>query len=150
MTKRFTHTQLLAQSVTACVAFFRFGDAEVGADPIVGVFRNEADVEHFAMEHGRAISYPDVYWQEIPLEGPQLPYSTWPGVEELYLVTEGGIGDMLGDTGIDPTALAVFVDHAGAVAFAASTDNPNVVVRKVPLNAALPIPDSITGDPLKY
>ena len=150
VTKLFTHTQLLAQSVLVHVLFFRFGDDEVGADPIVGVFRNESDIEPFAVSHARCINYPDVYWQEIPLEGPEFPYREWPDIRELFLVTEGGIGDTIGDTEIDPTALAAFVDLDGAERFAAAEHNDNVVVRKVALNTALPIPAWITGDPLKY
>lgn len=150
MTRRFTRTQLLAQSVTAYVVFFRFGDEETGGDPIVAVVREELDIEPFAALHGREILYPSVYWQEIPLEGPDFPYAEWPNVHELYLVTEGGIGDAIGDTEIDPVALAAFVDREGAEQFAAAEHNSNVVVRKVQLDVALAIPDWITGDPLQY
>ncbi len=150
MTTRLTRTQLLAQSVKANVVFFRFGNEETGADPIVAVCRDEAAIETFCAVHGRAIQYPGVYWQELPLQGPDMPYRTWPNLETLFLVTEGGIGDVVGDTNIDPVALAVFVDKAGAEVFAKAEGNPNVVVRQVPLDSALPIPSAITGDPLLF
>lgn len=150
MTAVFTHTQLLAQSVRVHVVFFVFGDDAHGADPIVGVFRNDASIEPFAAAHARTINSDSVYWQEIPLQGPEFPYAVWPDVSKLHLVTEGGIGDANGDTGIDPSALAAFVDRDGAMAFAAAAHNPNVVVRQVDLDTALPIPSWITGDPLTY
>lgn len=150
MSKLLTRTQLLAKSVTAKVVFFRFGDDEDGADPIVTVIRDESDVQRFAAQHQRLVAYPDVYWQEIPLQGPEFPYASWPEITDLFLVTEGGIGDVSGDTEIDPVALAAFTDRAGAEVFAAAQRNPNVVVRKVALDTALPIPAWITGDPLKY
>ena len=150
MKRLLTRGQTLANTVNLLVVFFRFGDAHRGADPIVGAFRSEAELETFCEAHGRQIRYPEVYWQEIPLEGPALPYQEWPDLHELYLVTEGGIGDAIGDTGIDPTALAAFVDLEGAQRFAAAEHNENVVVRKVALDTALPIPAWITGDPLQY
>lgn len=150
MTRLLTRTQLLAQSATVKVVFFVFGDDAHGADPIVTVVRHEADIESFAHDHGRALNTDDVYWQEIPLEGPEFPYREWPDIHELFLVTEGGISDAVGDTGIDPTALAAFVDQEGAERFASAERNPNVIVRNVALNTALRIPAWITGDPLKY
>lgn len=150
MTRLLTRTQRLSRSVKVNVVFFVFGDEESGADPIVSLVRTEADVERFAAQHGRTIGIDTVYWQEIPLQGPEFPYETWPEISELFLVTEGGIGDSVGDTEIDPVALAAFVDHVGAVSFAAEAHNPNVVVRKVALDTALPIPAWITGNSLQY
>lgn len=150
MTRLLTRTQTLNKSVKVNVVFFVFGDEESGADPIVSLVRTEADVEGFAAKHGREIRIDEVYWQEIPLRGPAFPYETWPEITDLFLVTEGGIGDEAGDTEIDPVALAAFVDQSGAEAFAAAEHNPNVVVRKVELDTALPIPAWITGSPLDY
>lgn len=144
-----THSALLARCVPVHVVFFRFGDEETGADPIVAVFREESRIEGFAKEHGHVIRYPEVYWQEIPLQGPAMPYLEWPDVETVHLVTECGMGNDK-DTELDPVALAAFVDLEGAQAYAAARNNENVVVRTVALDVALPIPEWITGDPLKY
>ena len=147
MTRRATHTQSLAQSVIVHVVFFRFGD-----DATVSYthLRAHETIGVFAAAHSRDVTYPDVYWQEMPLQGPESPYATWPEIRELYLVTEGGISDATGDTEIDPTALGAFTDQSSAEAFANEHHNSNVVVRKVALDTELPIPAWITGDALKY
>lgn len=148
--KTLTQTQLLAHCVPAHVVFFSFSHDDDRADAIVAVFRDARDIDTFSASHGRQIEYPRVYSQEVPLQGPAMPYEAWPEVATVYLVTEGGISDATGDTEIDPVALAVFVDREGAERFAAAEGNPNVVVREVPLDAPLPIPAWVTGSPTEY
>jgi len=146
MTRGRTQTAHLAQCLSALVLFFHF---ESDADPIVGVFTDEGSLRAFAMQHGRSLAGDDAYWQEVPVQGSSTPSAELPESSVIHLITECGIGND-GDSGLDPTALAAFVDLNDAERFAKAQENANVMVRTLQLNQPLSIPSWITGDPLRY
>ena len=77
-------------------------------------------------------------WNAFAVHGPDEPYATLSDVEVVYLVSAGGIGDRIGNTGLNPVCLAVFADEPSARAYAESTHDPLIDVRTVPLGVLLP------------
>lgn len=109
------------------------------SEPFIAAVRTEQEAESLlssAMLNGHTGT---VDWETHYLQGPDAPYASWPDVDVVHVVSEGGIGNSEGNTGHDPVGLGVFIDLPGAEAFARRHNNPAVVVRTVPVGVLLPI-----------
>lgn len=111
------------------------------AEPLVAALRSTEDIDHVVpscLPNGHT-GRPD--WEVHHLHGADEPYSEWDGIDQLFVVSYGGIGDGIGNTEHEPSGLGVFVDRSSAVRYAERNRDPNVVVRTVKVGELLEIQD---------
>ena len=132
-----------AVGVQARLVYFEYTDSGVDysgcSEPLIAVLRDSDDATKMLATTFYAGHTGMTDWEVHHLHGVNQPYLQWPDVEEVHLVSSGGIGNAFGNTDLDPTGLAVFADLASAEAFATKHARPSVVVRTVPVGRLLPV-----------
>ena len=127
--------------IQAFLVFFEYDDVSddvtYSTEPLIAVLREGDDISDvLGLSHynGHTGSTDTTM---LPLQGPDAPYSVWPDIDVVHVVSSGGISNAGDDTGLDPVARGIFVDLAGAEIFAQRHNDPTVVVRTVPVGVLL-------------
>lgn len=89
---------------------------------------------------------PLVEWDALPILDDQsdIPSSS---LQHVYIVSWGGIDDIVGDTGLSPTVEGIFISQANAEAFRANQGGTTRAIRQVKLGELLPLHFVTDEDP---
>lgn len=87
-------------------------------DMLCAVTGSEAEMRALALDLPRQGISAKMWWQDMPLQGPNAPHICWPHPPEVHIVAEGGIDNARGDTGRDFEPLGVFTDLPAADMYA--------------------------------